>query len=156
MELLVFARNNTNPNADKDISGCYKRGMIVGVHEDGHTWGRLESKQQWIAEGNSAETWPSQDVFVIVQIPGVPAQKARMLLDEQTDDDSGTPVFITNSEGHALPRRFRRRGWRLKVDDLPSAARTALIRDGEITVTVSEVRTFIRRIRDDAQYTGLD
>lgn len=146
MEALIFIANNTNPDATKDRRGCWKRGMVVNVFEDGHVWGRLESKQVWIAEGNSAASWPQQGRVAILKIPGVTAARAEALLERQLVDDAGQPVSDT----------YRRRAWRLVFDSLPNNVRNTVAQTGELTTTVSAVRNFLRRIRDDAQFTGLD
>ena len=55
-ELLVLAKAGyTNPDPEKDRRGCYKKGDIVHVSDDGHEWG-------------AKETLPS---FVVVKVPGV-------------------------------------------------------------------------------------
>lgn len=120
--------------------------MIVNVFEDGHVWGRFESKQIWIAEGNSAALWPQQGRMAILKIPGVLAEKALSLLNTQLVDDAGVPVFTV----------FRRKEWKLVFDTLPLAVRNEVLSTGEYTTTVVAIRSFLRRIRDDAQYTGLD
>lgn len=155
-ELLVFLANNTHADANKDRRGCWKRGMLVVVQEDGHIWGRLESKQVWIAEGNTAASWPQQGHLAILKIPGVPAAKARALLDPQNSDDAGVPVWDEVGEGTLVPATFRRRGWRLVFDSLPNNVRNTVAQTGEFTTTVSAIRNFLRRIRDNAQFTGLD
>ena len=151
-EILIFAKNNTNPDPEKDRRGCYKRGMVVVVKEDGHSWGREESKQGWIAEGNLAANWPGQGKFVLLKIPGVLASKAQELISHQVEDDVGTPLI--NSDG--APIVWRRRRWQLLVDSIPLAVRNTLASTGEYTTTVSAIRTYLKRIRDAAQYTGLD
>lgn len=151
-EILIKASNMTNSDPIKDRRGCYKRGMPVVVFEDGHTWGRLESKQQWIAEGNTAASWPSQGVFVIVKIPPVPAAKARSILEHQEEDDLGFPMVDANGN----PTTYRRRRWILLVDSIPAAIRNTLIANGEVTVTVAQIRNYLKRIRDNAQFIGLD
>jgi hypothetical protein len=55
-ELLIKAIDASNPDPSKDESGCYKKGDIVHVSDDGHEWG-------------SQEGLPT---FVVVKCPGVP------------------------------------------------------------------------------------
>jgi hypothetical protein len=145
-EILFHAKNNTHADSVMDRRWCYKRGMPVVLHEDGHTWGRLESKQQWIAEGNTAGSWPSQGQFVIIKIPGVTKAKALSFIDEQTEDDSGLETG----------KMFRRRRWTLLVDSLPQSVRNTMNSTGEYTTSVAAIRNYLKRIRDNAQYTGLD
>jgi len=120
--------------------------MIVEVVEDGYAWARLESKQVWIAEGNDPATWPSQGKVAILKIPGVPLIKGLALRDAQMVDDAGV----------ATTAPFRRRAWQFKIDLVPQAVRDEVLLTGEYTTTVAAIRNFLRRIRDDAQYTGLD
>jgi hypothetical protein len=49
-EFLVFAGDNSNSDAVKDLRGCYKYGDIVEIREDGAPRGRLEClpKFYWI------------------------------------------------------------------------------------------------------------
>ena len=149
-ELLVFVKNNANPDAVKDRRGCYKRGFVVCAFEDNHVWGREESKQQWILEGKDPVQWSAK--FVIIKIPAVPAAKAQLLLERQTEDDAGVP--LTDANGN--PVAYRRRRWSLLVDNIPNVVKNTLLTNGEITVTVAQIRNYIKRIRDAAQYTGLD
>lgn len=151
-EILIRASDKTNLDVEIDRKGCYKKGMVVAIFEDGHTWGRLESKQQWIAEGNTADSWPSQGIFVIVKISSVLAAKALVLLEQQTEDDLGNPLLDTDNR----PIIYRRRRWKLFVDNIPLAIRNTLTANGEITVTVSQIRAYLKRIRDNAQFIGLD
>jgi len=54
-QLLVFLRNNTHDDPDKEKRGCFKRGDIVAVFDDLHIFGALEGPPD----------------FQIVQVPGV-------------------------------------------------------------------------------------
>lgn len=155
-EFLIFTRDNTNPDPEKNRRGCYKRGMVVVVFEDGHTWGREESKQMWIAEGNTAASWPGQGRWVILKIPGVPAAKARALAAVQDVDDAGQPYFGDIPLANPVQSNFRRRGWQVRLDDVQANVRNKLVADGEYTTTVAAIRSYLSRIRDGAQFTGLD
>lgn len=144
-ELLIHARNNTHADPKIDRRGCYKRGMPVVVYEDGHVWGRLESKQTWIAEGNAAATWPSQGALVILKIPGVPASQMSALCDVQMEDDAGA----------ALVDAFRRRRWQFALGRLPVQIKDTLNTSGEYTATKQQVRAYLRRIRDDVEFAAV-
>lgn len=41
-EFILSAVNNTNPDPETDQRGCYKRGDILAVMEDGWSWGTRE------------------------------------------------------------------------------------------------------------------
>ena len=134
-ELLIFIRNNTHADPEKDRRGCYKRGMIVGVQSDGHVWG-------------SKETLPD---FVIVKIPGVAVAAAEELLEHQIEDDTGVPTL----DGDGKPVVFRRRRWRAVVDPIPNAIKNTLLTTGTVTVTVNQIKNYLQRVRDNAVYAGL-
>lgn len=151
-EILLCARNDQLADPEKDRRCGFKLGHVVVVKEDGATWGRLESKQQWIAEGNAAADWPNQGRLVIVKIPGPTAARASALLDEQTEDDLGVAV----TDVFDRPLCFRKRRWRARLGLIPQAFKDALTADGEVTVTVAQIRAFITRFRDDAVFAGLD
>lgn len=160
-ELLIIARDNTNPDPEKDRCGCYKRGMVVVVADDGHVWGREESKAIWIAEGRDPAQWSGK--FAIVRLPGVPVSKVNDLLAEQMEDDTGVPTLQPGSVALAdgpYPQRFRRRRWRLDMALLPNAIRNALQSNGEFTANTASrrqaIRDALKRLRDALQYTGLD
>ena len=135
-EILIFAGNNTHTDPEKDRRGCWKRGMPVVVMEDGHTWGREETPPK----------------FVVVKIPGVPAAKAKSFLDPQMVDDAGVPVVSQDGR----PVAYRRKEWKVAWASLPAGIRNTLQTTGTITVSVAQIRNYLRRIRDDAQFTGLD
>ena len=143
-ELLLIARNRSD---DLDFGP----GMTVDVKNDGAIWGRMESKQQWIKEGNVANDWPSQGLFLILKMPNVAVSRALSLIDTQVEDDAGTPQFDLHG-----PRTFRRRRWRFVIDSLPPPARNALVETGEHSTAAASVRAFFRRIRDNGQYQGFD
>ena len=126
-------------------------GMTVDVKNDGAIWGRMESKQQWISEGNDANFWPNQGQFVILKLPLVPTARALALLEPQFETDAGLALFDLQG-----PKRFRARRWRLMIDALPQNARNILTATGEYTTTFAAIRTFIRRFRDGVQYQGFD
>lgn len=89
--------------------------------------------------------------FFIVKIPGVPAEKAFALLDAQMEDDAGVPVFEKGAR-----TIYRRKAWRVAINNIPAAIRNQILATGSVTVTVSQIRNYLRRIRDGAQFTGLD
>lgn len=149
-EILLFARNNSHSDPEKDRSGCYKRGMPVIVQPDGHVWGIEESKQMWLASGRLATDWPGN--FVIVKIPGVSVAKVESLMYNQIEDDAGNPVY---EEDGATPKRFRRRAWKVAVDSIPTTIKNKLLADGEVTVTPTQIRNYVKRIRDNSNYTKL-
>lgn len=138
-EILIFAGNNTHVDPEKDRRGCWKRGYPVVVKEDGHQWGAEEGLPK----------------FVLIKIPGIPAVKAEALLYPQVVDDAGIPTYENAVGAFPLRAIYRRREWRLSWQSLPSGIQNTLSTVGNITVTVSQIRNYLKRIRDNAQFTGL-
>ncbi len=144
-----MARNNSHTDPEKDRTGCYKRGMPVTVQPDGHVWGLEESKQAWLAAGRLAADWPGH--FVIVKIPGVSVAQVERVVDRQTEDDTG----VEQVDAGGTPKTFRRRRWRVLVDNIPNAIKNQLLTNGEVTVTPVQVRKYVQRIRDGLVFDGL-
>ena len=115
--------------------------MPVVIFDDGHTWGRDESKQVWIAEGRDPALWPGQGMWVILKITGVSAASLRSICDEQTESDAGIDTGDI----------FRRRRCHIILDALTAKTRNDLTTQGEATVTRAQVRPFLVRIRDGAE-----
>lgn len=118
-EFLIKATSNTNPNPLKDSRGCYKRGDIVDVRPDGWPWGNEERLPR----------------FVVVKIPGLDPDTVMKFMDSQTDS-----VAIEN------PTMIKRRLWNLLIDDagIPNSIKNALRNNGEVTVTLAQIRNYIR------------
>lgn len=150
-----FHGNQTHPDPEIDRRVCCKRGHIESVRPDGWVWGRIESKQFWIAEGREPAAWPGQGLWVIVKIPGVAVGSRKELEAQQVEDDSGMPLYDGIGLAEPVPRVFRPRRWRVLVDSIPNNVRNALLRDGEISVTPTQIRNYVRRVRDDLQYADL-
>lgn len=134
-ELLIKARDAEHADPEKDRRGCYKRGDVVIVQDDGHEWGRKEGPPN----------------FVVLRIPGAARSLAERLTEEQDDDDDGTP--LQDEQGQR--RAFRRRRWRVDLDDLPAAIRTALQTNGYASITRVQIRQRLKRKRDGAQFNDL-
>ena len=145
-EILVRVNNTDHVDPVKDRRGCYKRGMPDLIFNGGHTWGKLESKQQWIREGFDPALWPSQGVLIIVKISDAVENSIPNVSEEQREDDVGA----------AQSDVYRRRRWRFNLDGLPAGVRNTLVRDGEITTTRAQIRPFVLRVRDNAQFTAVN
>ena len=148
-EFLVKVSSNTNPDPEKDRRGCYKRGYVVSVVRDGHVWGLEESKQAWIAAGRDPALWPNH--FYIIRVPTVTYEQVMALATSQVCDDAGVPLVDENG----IPIIFRRREYYLNIDTLKASIKTALETNGEVTVTVQDIRNDVKRIRDNASFPGL-
>jgi len=84
-ELLIRTQNNAHVDPRKDRA-TYKRGDVVVVMPDGHVWGRLESKQQWVSEGLPENAWPGG--FVVVKVPGPVSDYADLVAEQNTPDSN--------------------------------------------------------------------
>lgn len=134
-ELLIKSIDATHDDPDTDRRGCYKRGDVVIVQEDGHEWGRKEGPPK----------------FVRLRIPGAARALAERLVEHQDDDDNGVPQI----DEQGAPRTHRRRRWQLDIDNLPAGIRAQLAATGEASITRAQIRARLRRKRDGAQFTDL-
>jgi hypothetical protein len=128
-EILIKAVSAVHADAEKDRRGCYKAGMPVVVMPDGHQWG----------------TGEAPPAFVVLKLPGVTVARVNQFIEshqvqEGLEEDGTTPKMGT----------FRRRLWRIHVEDLPQAVRNRWLADGEITIgpagdyTWAQFRQFMR------------
>jgi hypothetical protein len=76
--LLIFDRDNTHPDPEKDVRGCWKRGMVVEVFED-----------------DKPLVLPPAEPFYLVKIAGVTKAQAEKYMAAHTD-----------AEGRILCRRL--------------------------------------------------
>ena len=148
-QFLVRNVDSTSPDPEEDRRGSYKRGMVVVVAPDSHVWGAEETKAAWIAAGRDPAQWHGH--FVLFRVPSVTMEQVLALTTSQVTDDSGT--LLTSEDG--IPLVFRRREYRLLLDNLKNSIKDELAANGEVTVSVSDVRNAIKRIRDNASYPGL-
>jgi hypothetical protein len=109
--------------AGKDSrSRAYRRGDIVYIAPDGHTWGRRESLAVWVTEGNAAADYPGE--FYILKVPGVSVSRLTQYLEKWTD---------TLDLGY-------RRLWRFLASELSTNLRNKLLNEGFLTVGVDFTR----------------
>lgn len=72
-EFLIFAQNNTNPDAQLDQSSCYKMGDPVVVKTNDHTWGKEEHPST-----------ATEKKFWLIQIPNISDVAVQQLVEPQT------------------------------------------------------------------------
>ncbi len=108
-ELLIKAIDYVNPDPVEDRIGSYKRGMIIAVKEDNHTWGNKECLPK----------------FVVLKIPGISVQNVLKFC-ESYDIDMGGGTMLT----------YRRRRWIIRWSDLPQVAKDKLKNNGELIIKV--------------------
>lgn len=121
-EFLIKAISATNADLNKDKRGCYKRGDIVEVRPDGAAYGKEEGLPK----------------FVIVKIPGLAVETALKYM---------APSYVLGNPEMGIAER---REWNVLVDDIPNAVKNQLLSSGEVTVTLSQVRNYIKN-----KFTGL-
>jgi hypothetical protein len=117
-ELLIMLKNNVHPDPDIDKRGCYKRGDIVLVMNDGHMWGPKEGLP----------------IFFILKIPDLNPEVVRKYTDSEY-------LFGPND-----PEVARRRKFFLRVDgsDLSQTVKDKIRDTGEYTTTLPVIKRFIR------------
>jgi len=115
-ELLIKAVDATIPDPTKDQRGCYKRGDIVVVMPDGHTWGKEEGLPK----------------FVIVKIPGLSVAAVKQYAESEypLGDRSQKPV--------------RRRRFKVPIDDLPANIKNEALNTGVVTVSKTKVANYVK------------
>ena len=133
-ECLIKAEDFVASGTLNDQLGAYKRGDLVAVFPSGHVWGRLESKQVWVAEGNAAEDWPNK--FRIVVIEGLSLEKAKRYVQPQT---SGGVI-----SGGSIRDIVRRRKFRFNVDNFPSGFLETLEQDGRAVIELPNLITRVQ------------
>ena len=139
-EILVRVTDSTNSDPIKDRRGCYKRGMPVIVMPDNHPWGKEEGLPH----------------FVVIKVPGVSVEKLSKYIEherEETADNEGRFAI------------YRRRLWKFRFDDMPTAALRKLRDDGEMTIKVGDysgsydytwtrVRAYLRNLKTNLDEAG--
>jgi len=98
-ELLVKAVDANHPDPKINLAGCYKRGDVVVIREDGFAWGGGEL---------------DAEVFSIVSMPGVTADAMHHLLNTQDQPIPNTaamkvPVLRRIASAKARPIITRKR-----------------------------------------------
>jgi len=115
-EFLIMAVDKTHSDPIKDKRGCYKRGDIVQVYEDG------ECKEP-----------PAPDSkFVIVKITGLSKATAEQYAKQDESIVDGKTGINT------------RRLYHLDFSLLPKTIIDTLKTDRQITVTLSQVKNYIK------------
>lgn len=115
-EILIKAIDTSHVDPLKDRIGCYKRGDIVGVEEDGYEWGACERLPK----------------FYLVKIPGLSVVIARKYerMEMESDDPDNKTVY-------------RRRKFHIPVDAVPAGIRNTLQTTGQVTVTVNQISLYL-------------
>jgi hypothetical protein len=109
----------------------WQRGDIVTVQEDGHVWGREESKAAWIASGGLAAEWPGG--YFLLKVPGRTAVDFAALYLAPWVDASGQ-ITIARS------------AWQFRVDDLSSTELRKFEEAGEYTADTVTRKNIINSV----------
>lgn len=139
-EALFFAATNTLQDPVEDRRGSWKRGYLVAVKPDGHTWGKEEDPAQTIAPRK----------FAVLKFPGVSVERIEKYLAAEMDDAGGILL---------VPVRYRRKLWQIQFAELPLAARNKLATTGILTIgasgdyTWAQVKGFFMRLDTSARET---
>jgi len=127
-EFLIKAKDVVHTNPSKNLTGCYKRGDVVEIRPDG-------------AEYGTDEGLPN---FVVIKVTGLTFEAAKKYMIQQYMGDvigeTPDPEVVT-----------KRRKYRVRIDDVPAAILQTLRDVGEITLTWTQVRNYLRN-----KATGLD
>lgn len=78
-EILIKASDNIGTSLEGDV---------VYFAEDGHSWGREESKLQWLSEGRDLVEWPNH--FFILKVPNTTVAQANMFIENKFPNFTGT------------------------------------------------------------------
>ena len=114
-ELLIKAVDATHADPSKDARGCYKRGDVVVVKPDGHTWGTQERLP----------------LFWVLKVPGLSVAECDTYLEPDALPEFGM--------------KTRRRKYRLDAADLPKAATDDLEASGVATVAKARILVALKR-----------
>jgi len=91
MELLIIARDDGRYHHPEKPAGAWQVGDVVRVEQDGYAWGRMESKEVWLATGGKEEDWSGR--FIIVQAP-MTRLEAESLMHREVSDVARRRVMV--------------------------------------------------------------
>jgi hypothetical protein len=135
-ELLVMAVTRTHADPVKDARGCYKRGDVVLVMENGHPWGTSELKAP--VDGGQ---------FVVIKITDVTKDQVLNWIFNHWTCRLEDPQV---SGGTTLARRRIR----IDVNLVPPAVLQTLNQTGEFTTTWTAIRQFVHDKQTDTTGSG--
>ena len=139
-EVLIRIKASRNP-ADPMIPG---KGCITSRHPDGHAWGTRELVKDPTPE--------NPRVLAVLKIPGLSVSK----MDQYCSAHYGpAEVHGTDPEGGLIYHDpiIGASLWTLRLNLVPQWIRDEVAAEGEVTVTKEQIKTYIRRVTDDAEAT---
>jgi hypothetical protein len=119
---LVYGKNNTHADPEKQARGCYQIGDIVEVLDDSKHDGDLVAN-------------PIAPPFYLVRITGVTKEQALKYMQPYID-----PATV----GTENPVTLRRRLHNVEVANIPAGIKATLLADRYVSVSWAQVRNFIR------------
>jgi len=130
-ELLIFARNNTHVDPVKDERGCHKKGDVICVMPDGHTWGNKEVIPP--ADGGKFVRMTIEDV--------TPEQIETTLQNRWGLSLTGPEMDPADPDGMTVKRR---KAIGFLLDILPAGVRQQLNTTGAYTTDWPTIKSFVR------------
>lgn len=106
-ELLVLAFDTHNKDPERDVH-AYKKGHVISIQPDGHTWGKQEGLPK----------------FHVVKLPGVKLEDVQKYLEPKVD-----LLSVGEERKHIGIRKYK-----LDVEKLSAESKTALEKDGVVTM----------------------
>jgi len=117
--LMVYDKDNTHTDPGKDRRGCYKRGYVVEVLDDGKPL-----------------VVPPAPPFLFVRVIGMPKQDALIYQGmEYGIPDTGGRVSVT-----------RRRAFRLELENLPAENQSELAKNRYTEISWGQLRSRLKNI----------
>ena len=141
---LVYLQNNDETRPDRTpewVESQPHRGDIVTVRNNGERWGRLESKQEWVAAGGDPAEFPGLYGVVQVSDDGLHAENLKKVFERRLRRPavSGEDEYDVDREGvergQVLQYKF---AWRVRISEMTSEQQAALEQDGVVSVTQAE------------------
>lgn len=144
---LVYLQNNDETRPDRTpewVESKPHRGDIVAVRDNGERWGRLESKQEWVAAGGDPAEFPGLYGVVQVSDNGPHAEDLKTIFQRNVTRLArvGEPEYEVNDEGVEFGRvTVYKFAWRVRISEMTSEQQAALEQDGVVSVTQAEFET---------------
>lgn len=139
-ELIIKAVDGKNIDPIIETRDCYRTNDVIAVFDNKHPWTALESKIQWVIDGNSSASWHGKTY--IVKLPSVSKAKVKALMYED----------VVN-----LLLRARRL-WMFDLNVIPIADKNAITTNSEVTITSagSIINGYFKNKITDDPYTGIN
>jgi hypothetical protein len=141
---LIYLQNRdeTRPDrTDEWVQAMPHRGDIVAVRDNGERWGRLESKQEWVAAGGDPAEFSGLYGVVKVSDDGPHAEDLKKVFERRSYRPAvlGENEYRVNREGVEFGKVLQYKfAWRVRISEMTSEQQAALEQDGVVSVTETE------------------